>query len=250
MAPSGESASGVGGPGVVAVGRAPIPADVRRVLIVGGTFDPPHAAHVALPREAARLLGADLTLYIPAARSPHKPDAPGASDADRLEMLRLALASEPRAAVATIELSEPAAGAGAARAPSYTIDTLRALRREAPGVTVWRLCIGADQAAAFHRWREPREIIALAEPAVLLREPYVTADALLAAMAPHWSAAELAEWRGRVLTVAPLRAAATEVRALLATGRTVSEDAALAASLPAGVLAYVRRRGLYGDSRG
>lgn len=231
--------AGAGGAGAVAVGWAPIPAGVRSVLIVGGTFDPPHTAHVALPREAARLLGVDWTLYVPAARSPHKAEGPAASDADRLEMLRLALAGEARVSIATLELER-------GDAASYTVDTLRALRREAPGVERWRLCIGADQAAAFHRWREPREVIALAEPAVLLREPYESADALLAALAPQWPAAELAAWRGRILPIAPLRAAATEARALLAkAGRTAGEEAALAAALPAGVLAYVRGRGLY-----
>ncbi len=230
----------------VPVGRAPIPSDVRRVLVVGGTFDPPHVAHVAMPREAARLLGMEWTLYVPAARSPHKAEGPTAPDAERIEMLRLALAGGERESIATLEL-DAASAAGSPGAPSYTVETLRTLRREAPGVRVWRLLIGADQAAAFHRWREPREVIALAEPAVLPREPYASADALLTAMSPHWPAAELAAWRGRVLPMAPVAASATDARTLLAKpARTAEEERALAVLLPAGVLAYVHRRGLYG----
>src|ERR1051325_10166192 len=72
----------------------PLPPWARQVLVFGGTFDPPHAAHVELPvkvRDA--LLGPDAwVLFVPAARNPLKSPGPDASDLDRLNMLRLAIA--------------------------------------------------------------------------------------------------------------------------------------------------------------
>lgn len=224
----------------VPIGPAPVPGDARVVVIVGGTFDPPHIGHVALPREAARAIGADWRLYVPAARSPHKQGGPVASDEDRVEMLRLALAGEKRASIAMLEI-ERARGSAADAPPSYTIDTLRELRNTlGPGVRLG-LFLGADQAAEFHRWKEPREVIALSAPVVALREPFTTPDALLRAMAPHWSEAELAMWRAWIVPTELVRASATAARA--------GDPDCLAPS----VERFIRESGLYrssGDAAG
>src|SRR5262245_39793105 len=71
----------------------PLPVTVQDVLLFGGTFDPPHLGHVRIPIQVldrAMPAGAFL-LYVPAARSPLKESGPQASDADRVEMLRLVL---------------------------------------------------------------------------------------------------------------------------------------------------------------
>jgi len=220
----------------VPVGRAPVDAGARLALVFGGTFDPPHWAHVELPQKAREKIGADAILYIPAARSPHKPDGPVASGADRVEMLKLALAGKDGVSISDLELSSSGA------APSYTVDTLRTLRAEIPRTTALRLLIGADQAAAFHRWREPHEIIRLAEPLVMLRAPHETVDALMAAMAAHWPTAELARWRERVVALPVLDVEATDIRGLL---RADPDDPEAARLLPGPVLAFIRARDLY-----
>ncbi len=222
------------------IGRLPVPPGARSILLVGGTFDPPHTAHVSLAVEAAAVLGLERLLFIPAARSPHKHAGPEASDRHRIAMLALALEGVANAGISTIEIDAAHAAPGS---PSYTVDTLRALSASAPGASL-RLLIGADQAAAFHLWREPREVIALAEPVVALRAPHQTADLLLAAMAPHWPASDLDAWRKRILGLPTVDISATAARDIL---RTQGPDSpALAGLLHPAVREYIRVNRLYG----
>lgn len=217
----------------------PVPPGTDRVLLVGGSFDPPHCAHAELPHAARQALwgGDGWLMYVPAAQSPHKADAPQASAADRTAMLRLALRGVERAAVWTDELERGGV--------SYTVQTLRRARMALGTNCAMRLLIGADQAAVFHRWREPREVIALAEPAVMLREPFGSAAALVGAMRVDgfWTDAELEAWRRRVLSLPMVPASATDARDLLRRGGATT---ALEGTLPALVIDYIRERGLYG----
>lgn len=223
-------------PATIAIGAAPIPAGARSVLVFGGTFDPPHRGHVVLPAKVRARLGLDWVLYIPAARNPLKASGPLADDESRLAMLRAALEGQGRASISTLEL-ERSAG------PSYTVDTLRALHSLLPGGTTLRLLIGADSAGAFHRWREAREVIALAEPVVMLRRPAESADMLIEAMRPHWSPADLEAWRRRIADVPMIDASATEIREWLRS--PVANLSRLEEALSPAVLGVIRSRGLY-----
>ncbi|MBL0927477.1 MAG: nicotinate-nicotinamide nucleotide adenylyltransferase [Phycisphaerales bacterium] len=217
---------------------APVPREARLVLVFGGTFDPPTEAHRVLGSAARDAIGADVVMYIPAARSPHKAASPRASGEDRLAMLRAMTAGDLRAAVSPIELAMGEGSSG-----SYTVDTLRRLCVLLPGSAKMRLLIGADQAEAFHRWREPREIIDLAEPAVMLRGGADTRENLLARMAPHWPAEELARWAGRMIELPRMDASATRARELLA--REGPSSPLLKGLVPGAVLGFIRERGLY-----
>jgi nicotinate-nucleotide adenylyltransferase len=227
------------GAGPVLVPGAPQVEAPGLVLLYGGTFDPPHLGHIELPRAARRELGADLVLYIPAARSPFKPHGPEATDDDRLAMLGAALEGEAGAAVSTIELAR------SGQEPSYTIDTVRAMRSALPEGVRLRLLIGADQAAAFHRWRDASELLRLAEPAVFLREPIETAEGLIDLLRPHWAEADAEAWRGRVLRTPLVRISATKVREALSRGGVDGAEAR--SMLPEGVRRVIRERGLYRD---
>jgi nicotinate-nucleotide adenylyltransferase len=213
--------------------RLDVPSDARSVLIFGGAFDPPHRAHIALPQMVAERIGADWVLYIPAAAPPLK-DGPVASGEDRIAMLDAALGREARASVTDLELVRGG--------QSFTVDTLADLRDRLPSVTL-RLLIGADQAGQFHRWREARRVIALAEPVVMLRPPHDDRGAILAAMAPYWTGEELAAWEDRFVETPVMEGSSTEVRELLRAEGVGAER--LEALLPAGVLEVIRERGLY-----
>ncbi len=217
----------------------PVPDHVRTLIVFGGTFDPPTRAHVDLPLAARDAARADWLLYVPAARSPFKTDGPEATDAQRIDMLRLALAAhEQRASVSTYEIDATRSGE-----PSYTLATLTRFREALPPACAMRLLIGADQAASFHRWREPARVVELAEPLVMLRPPVETADELLASMAPHWHPAELEAWRARIVEVPLLDVSATHVRDLLDDARRHSDE--LKALLPPGVYDYIIEHALY-----
>lgn len=211
---------------------------VRSILFVGGTFDPVHKGHVNLPLLAARHLeqrwaepkGVWL-LFVPAARSPHKQHAPCVTDAQRIEMLTLATTHLPRCAVWTDEIDRAAVSGG----PSYTVDTLERLRAwlDAHGGedVRTRLLIGADQARALDRWRNPQRILELAEPLVMAR-----GDA-----APPDFPQGLGDWSRRFVPTPKMDVSSEAVRAALAAGDTH----AAARMLDAPVLNYILANGLY-----
>jgi nicotinate-nucleotide adenylyltransferase len=205
------------------------------VLIFGGTFDPPHRAHVELPQIAARELDCHRIIYIPAALNPLKTggDAPPPTPAEhRLAMLRLALRDVPNTEINTIELERPP--------PSFAIDTLRALFVPASEARAGAfLLIGADQALDFHRWREWPEILKLARPAVMLRPPW-TRELFTAAVRGRYNASEAPQWLAWTLTTLPLLDVnATDIRARLVAGRSV------AGLIDPKVEAFIRDHGLY-----
>ena len=208
----------------------------RRWLVFGGSFDPPHRAHVELPRRAAEAIGADRVLYVPARINPLKQATPPASTEDRLAMLRLALAEDPRGEIRTLELDRDG--------PSYTVDTLRELATEAaaakpPARLV--LLVGADAAIGFPKWRDPAAIASLADVAVMLRPPFDEAS-FRTALAKAWREA------GQTPTIEP--------RWVLDLGADPSSSTAARAGdgedrLAPAVAAYVHKHGLYGRcSRG
>jgi nicotinate-nucleotide adenylyltransferase len=115
--------------------------------------------HVAVAADVADVLGLERVLWIPAGDPPHKSRAltPAAT---RLEMVRAAAANDPRFEVSPIEIDRPG--------PSYTVDTLRELRRAMPDAELY-LIVGADQYESFGTWHEPAAIVQLARLAVMDR---------------------------------------------------------------------------------
>lgn len=217
----------------------PIPSDCRHVALFGGTFDPPHLAHTTLAelgrRELERRVGAPVFLaFVPAARSPHKDHAPTATDAQRLDMLRLATEGLDHAGTWTDELDRATQGE-----PSYWARTLERAKSFLPDRILWFI-IGADQATSFHRWRTPREMLQLAQPIVLPRHPIASAADLRSAMASadFWNKEELDHWAESFVDIDLLRAASTEVRDAM--GRPVETP------LHPRVLEYARAKNLYG----
>lgn len=225
-----------------------LPPGATDLILYGGTFDPPTRAHIDLPslvRDSV-MPGAWL-VYIPAARSPHKPGGPDAPDDARVAMLKAAIDARPRTIIWTDEIDR----AKASGEPSYMVETLRRAHRSLSDRTGTetvnlRLLIGADQALAFHRWKDHAEIAKLAEPLVMLRTPSESAASLNDAMAGtgEWSNAELERWRARIAPVPTMGVSATDARELMA--RPDPDSARLAELLPAPVLAIIRSRGLYG----
>jgi nicotinate-nucleotide adenylyltransferase len=128
--------------------------------VFGGSFDPVHLGHLIVAAEAHRALGLARVHLVPVGRHPWKGRPEAAPAPDRLAMLRLAVAGDPRFVVDEREVRRDG--------PSYTVDTVRAFRAECPGD---RLCllVGADAARDFGAWREAEAIGALAEVVVLSR---------------------------------------------------------------------------------
>lgn len=132
-----------------------------RILIYGGTFDPPHNGHIHAFTAAAQALQPDMLLLIPAGIPPHKALSEGSADAEtRLELARLAVSSIPGAEVSDIELGR--------EGKCYTAETLRLLQNMYPGAEFIML-IGTDMLLSFEQWREFEWLLANMELAVLSR---------------------------------------------------------------------------------
>ena len=148
-----------------------------RLGILGGTFDPIHNGHLAAAEAAVECAELDQVLFVPTGNPPHRPPAV-ASGADRLEMCRRAIEGEPRFAVSDIELKRDG--------PSYTVDTLRALRGANPHAELF-LVLGWDAASQLRSWHQPVEVLALAPIIVISRPGRIepgTADIEAAALDP------------------------------------------------------------------
>jgi nicotinate-nucleotide adenylyltransferase len=204
----------------------------QRLLIFGGTFDPPHVAHVALPPLVARRLGCQRILYVPTAVNPLKTAHDVTPAAHRLAMLRLALDRVPDAEISTIELDRPG--------PSFTVDTLEAMRGQVEPDTELYLLIGSDQALLFEKWKRWQRILELATPTVMVRPPLDEAG-YRRRLGETYSAEQANRWLSRTAAVPYLDICATELRRHLAEGRDVR------GVLQPAVLAYIREHGLYGQ---
>ncbi len=132
----------------------------KRVALLGGSFDPVHEGHLAMARAAKKQLDVDEVWFVPSNQTPLK-DRKLSKATDRLNMLRLALQSEPDFKICDLELKR--------NGVSYTIDTLKTLKDMYPDVEFFWL-IGADQAAKFDKWKDSDQLLQLARFAVIDRD--------------------------------------------------------------------------------
>lgn len=195
-----------------------------RVAVFGGSFNPIHVGHLIVAEEAAERLGLDRVIFVPAGQPPHKGAQGMAPAAARLEMVRRAIAGNPRFAASDVEVRRPG--------KSYTVETLEELRKGLPEGTELFLVIGEDAAADLPGWREPRRILELARVVVASREGAARgAVARLRRMMPGRRAPEVVPVRVEV--------SATDLRARIAAGRPVRY------LVPDAARRVIARRGLY-----
>ncbi len=191
---------------------------MRRLGILGGTFNPPHRGHLALAIHARRQLALERVLLVPANTAPNKPgrdEDPGPSE--RLAMCRLAVAEVDGVSVCALEIERGGV--------SYTVDTLRALHASHPEAEL-TLIVGGDVASTIGSWREPAELLALAHLAVAGRPgapPPVLADGA----------------RSSSLEMPALDVSSSMVRDRAAHGQPIEE------LVGAGVARYIADHGLY-----
>jgi nicotinate-nucleotide adenylyltransferase len=194
-----------------------------RIGLLGGTFDPIHAGHLAAARVAMDCARLDRVIFVPAAQPPHRPPAVAAAP-QRLEMCSLATAGEARYAVSDVELNR--------EGPSYTVDTLRAMRELYPRGELF-LILGWDAARLFPTWRRPDEVRALASIVVVGRP---------GAGAPRQADLEPIGLGGKgvLLCLEPTsEVSASEIRRAVAAGESI------AGQVPAAVEIYIAAHHLY-----
>ena len=196
-----------------------------RIGILGGTFDPIHYGHLILAEEAWACLELERVLFVPAREPPHKLRQPNSPAADRLEMVRLSVASNPHFDVSDIELARPG--------PSYTVDTLALLQEALGPQAELYFLMGLDSLANLPTWHDPAGIVARARLVVARRPGYEADLERLEGVLPGITA------RTHFLALPEIGIASHDLR------RRVREGLPIRYQLPEAVEEYIYARGLY-----
>lgn len=198
--------------------------EITRLGIIGGTFNPIHLGHLMIAEEARQAFSLDRVFFIPSYMTPNK-DVHGSTARQRLEMVRLATADNPYFSVSDLEMRRGG--------PSYTVDTLRFLKKlYGPKHSLYFIS-GTDTIQDLPNWNQPEEILKLCH--------------FIGATRPDGTESILpvirrfGELGGHILKLAvpTMEISSTELRQRIANGRSVRY------MIPPAVLDYIRENGIY-----
>lgn len=189
--------------------------------LMGGTFNPPHVAHLIVAQEVRERLTLDEVVLVPTYDHPFK-GAAAAEPRHRAAMVELAVAGDPGLSADRIEVERGGT--------SYTVETLRALRERQPG-TEWSLIIGRDNLEELPQWRESEALPDLASVIVTTRGRDGPATPL--------------PFSGRCsfVSVPAIEISSTKIRARIEAGKSIRHWVSPA------VEAYIRENALYQAAR-
>ncbi len=191
----------------------------EKLGIFGGTFNPPHMAHLLAAEGVRDHLKLDKILFVPAAIPPHKLKEDVIPARHRLEMVRLAIEGNPSFEVSDVELRR--------KGPSYTIDTVLDLKRRLPGNDIYFI-MGIDLLIEFDSWKEPDRIL--------------TECNLVAMNRPGFDLAVVDKdllSRVELVNVPSVDISSTNIRRRVKSGRSIRY------LVPAKVEDYIRRNSIY-----
>lgn len=196
-----------------------------RLGIFGGTFDPPHVGHLLAASDAFEALALDRLLFVPANIQPLKEGDTATPPETRLRLVELMVGDDARFGVDPVEVRRPGL--------SFTVETLRELGVAHPGATL-HFIAGLDVLETFDRWREPEEVMRLAQ-LVLVHRPGTSpaARATLQRLSGRGGTAP------RVLETRAVDVSSTEIRARVAGGLSIR------GFVPDAVAAAIASTGLY-----
>ncbi len=204
-------------------------ASLRRVGLLGGTFDPIHFGHLVIAEEVRTVLHLTEMVFVPAGHPPHKPGRIVTEAQHRLAMLELAIASNPHFTISLVDLERPG--------PSYTVETLQVLRQQWGAQTAIYFVIGGDSLEDLLAWYDPAGILKQLTALVAVQRPgYEEAAGYRDTLE-----ARLPGIRQRLIMVqAPqLDISATDLRRRVAEGRPIKYQT------PEAVERYIIEYGLY-----
>jgi len=192
--------------------------------VIGGTFDPPHYAHLVLAENGLAQMALDHVLFVPAGQPPHKPEEPITPARHRLAMLGAALADNEGFCLSRIDIDRPG--------PHYTVDMLEIVKERYQQATCFFL-MGGDSLAEFGIWRNPSGILEQARLAVMKRPGWEADLASLSEKMPEIE--ERLVW----LDAPDLEISGTDLR------RRVAEGLPIRYLVPPSVERYVNEHALY-----
>jgi nicotinate-nucleotide adenylyltransferase len=198
----------------------------RRIGLMGGTFNPIHIGHLVTAEEAFYQFNLDEIIFIPSGKPPHKADHEIAPPEDRYLMTVIATASNPHFTVSRIEIDRTG--------PSYTVETLREMKKIYGEDTELFFITGADAVIEILTWKDPEIIADLCE--------------FIAASRPGYSFRKFEELKlshprklpkVHFMEIPALAISSTDIRRRIREGKPVKY------LLPEGVAQYLTKRGLY-----
>jgi nicotinate-nucleotide adenylyltransferase len=191
----------------------------RRIGIMGGTFDPIHHGHLVAASEVADRFDLDEVVFVPTGQPWQKGEVTVSPAEDRYLMTVIATASNPRFQVSRADIDRPG--------PTYTVDTLRDLRRQYGPRAELFFITGADALAKILSWKDADQVFHLARFIGVTRPGFELSDAHLPADTVS------------LVGVPAMAISSTDCRARVAAGKPVWY------LVPDGVVQYIAKRGLY-----
>jgi nicotinate-nucleotide adenylyltransferase len=201
----------------------------RRIALFGGTFDPIHLGHTTVAADAAKHIGAEIIIFIPAKRSPLKGFFPRAGDSDRLQMISLAIAHNKNFQVSDYELKRPA--------PSYTLETVRKFQGDYGGDTSIYWLIGADSIDELQLWYGITKLIDECNLSTMFRAGCELPN--FAKYEDIWGSDRVEKLQRNIIQTSLVDISSTEIRNRLAVGDDVTD------MLHPSVADYIRKHNLY-----
>lgn len=181
----------------------------KKIGIYGGTFDPIHMGHLIVAEMARQECGLEKVLFIPAASPPHKNNKYVSPSNYRFHMTRLAVESNPYFEVSDIEIKR--------QGISYTVDTLKDLRKIYPKEYEFWMVIGGDSLVEMDTWRDVKNIVKLCNFAVYMR-PHASVDRC---MAQAEKIREQGNSRVEFVQAPMIEISSTDIRSRLARGKSI-----------------------------
>jgi nicotinate-nucleotide adenylyltransferase len=174
----------------------------RKIGVLGGTFDPPHVAHLIIAEEAAQTLGLEHVLFVPAVVPPHKVEVPISPFDVRMLMVEAAISGNAVFKLSDIESRLPS--------PNYTVNTVEALKGEEANPADIHLIIGSDSLLDFPSWKAPTQLLAQSQVVVYPRSDFPVERA------PDDIVAHV-----QILDVPEIPISSTHLRTRVAAGRSI-----------------------------
>jgi nicotinate-nucleotide adenylyltransferase len=190
-----------------------------RIGVMGGTFDPIHIGHLVAASEVAHRFALERVVFVPTGRPWQKFERQVSAPEDRYLMTVIATAADERFSVSRVDVDRSG--------PTYTVDTLRDIRRDLGDEHDYHFITGADALGEILSWREPEEVLRLAHLVGVTRPGHVLADP------------GLAPGRVTLLEIPALAISSSDIRARVERGEPIRY------LVTPGVEAYIRKVGLY-----
>jgi nicotinate-nucleotide adenylyltransferase len=197
---------------------------MRRIGVMGGTFDPVHHGHLVAASEVAHIFALDEVIFVPTGEPYQKATRHVSPPEDRYLMTVIATASNPTFRVSRVDIDRGG--------PTYTIDTLRDLGAEAGPQDEFFFITGADALAEILTWHDADELFGLAHFIGCTRPGH------------RLSVAGLPDGKVSLVEIPALAISSTECRARVEAGEPVWY------LVPDGVVQYIAKRGLYAKRDG